>query len=257
MFEIFLGQVFLIYDVLIEIFINFVRLDLVERITRFYIIWFLVGIFFFIYFFEKNIRSFFIVLKEYVVYILIFLSLKVSFSALLLFIFLNDYLYILFSKNYLFLLNISWLPLFVQALVIFFVIEFFNYWVHVLLHKYYFLYKNSHIVHHNIKILRWSNGIHDHFFVVFLSVLTTTLVGVLFKISPPVLIFLIIMIDVTSSFSHLGSEYKFKLQNTFLKYFILFPETHAKHHVDEGTWFGVHTPLYDYLFKIKLDLSKK
>lgn len=155
------------------------------------------------------------------------------------------------SKNSLVVFNLSGLPSWVQLIVFFVVLDFVQWFTHILLHKYQFLWQ-FHKVHHSVKEMGFAAHLRYHWMEnIFYKPLKTLGVMVLGGFEPEQAY---IVHFAAIAIGHLNHA-NIKLTWGPLKYLLNNPVMHLYHHayaLPEGKYgvnFGISLSLWDYLFK--------
>ncbi|WP_430967035.1 sterol desaturase family protein [Spongiimicrobium sp. 2-473A-2-J] len=154
------------------------------------------------------------------------------------------------SSKSLVLVDMSGLPLWIQLIVFFVVLDFVQWFTHILLHRYPFLWK-FHKIHHSVKEMGFAAHLRYHWMEnILYKPLKTLGVMVLGGFEPEqayIVHFLAIAIG------HLNHA-NIKLSWGPLKYLINNPVMHLYHHAYElpegkyGVNFGISLSVWDYLF---------
>lgn len=154
------------------------------------------------------------------------------------------------AKDDLTLVDISDWPLWLQLLVFFVVLDFVQWFTHILLHKYAFLWQ-FHKIHHSVKEMGFAAHLRYHWMEnIFYKPLKTFGVMLLGGFEPD---HAYIVHFIAISIGHLNHS-NVKLTWGPLKYIINNPVMHLYHHsyhLPEGRYgvnFGISLSLWDYLF---------
>lgn len=149
------------------------------------------------------------------------------------------------------ILNLSGMPMWAQLLIFFIILDFVQWFTHILLHKYRVLW-NFHKVHHSVKEMGFAAHLRYHWMEnILYKPLKTLGVMVLGGFEPEqayIVHFLAIAIG------HLNHS-NIKLTYGPLKYLLNNPVMHLYHHsykLPEGSYgvnFGISLSLWDYIFK--------
>jgi sterol desaturase/sphingolipid hydroxylase (fatty acid hydroxylase superfamily) len=149
------------------------------------------------------------------------------------------------------LLDLSSLPAWAQLLIFFIVLDFVQWFTHILLHKYKILW-NFHKVHHSVKEMGFAAHLRYHWMEnIFYKPLKTLGVMVLGGFEPEQA-FIVHFLAI--SIGHLNHS-NIKLTYGPLKYVFNNPVMHLYHHayvLPEGSYgvnFGISLSLWDYIFK--------
>lgn len=163
-------------------------------------------------------------------------------------IFLND---IGISTKSLTVIDISTLPMWAQLLLFFIILDFVQWFTHVLLHKYPFLWR-FHKIHHSVKEMGFAAHLRYHWMEnIFYKPLKTIGVMILGGFEPEqayIVHFFAIMIG---HFNHAN----IKITWGPLKYLLNNPVMHLYHHSysipknSYGVNFGISLSIWDYIFK--------
>ncbi|MDC7994325.1 sterol desaturase family protein [Altibacter sp. HG106] len=142
-------------------------------------------------------------------------------------------------------------PMWLQLLVFFVVLDFVQWFTHVLLHKYSFLWK-YHKVHHSVKEMGFAAHLRYHWMEnILYKPLKTFGVMILFGFEPAQAFIVHFLAITIGHFNHAN----IKITWGPLKYIFNNPVMHLYHHAYElpkGTYgvnFGISLSLWDYLFK--------
>ena len=154
------------------------------------------------------------------------------------------------SKSIAFIDPSSW-PMWLQLLVFFVILDFVQWFTHILLHKYSFLWK-FHKVHHSVKEMGFAAHLRYHWMEnIFYKPLKTFAVMILFGFEPEQAYIVHFIAITIGHFNHAN----IKITWGPLKYIINNPVMHLHHHaydVPEGRYgvnFGISLSLWDYIFK--------
>ena len=150
------------------------------------------------------------------------------------------------------ILDISSLPMWSQLLVFFLLLDFFQWFTHVLLHRFNVLWR-FHKVHHSVKEMGFASHLRYHWmeniFYKPLKVFAVMLLGGF----EPTQAFIVHFIAIT--IGHLNHA-NIKLSYGPLKYIFNNPVMHLYHHAftlpntrKHGVNFGISLSLWDYIFK--------
>ncbi len=142
-------------------------------------------------------------------------------------------------------------PMWLQLVVFFIVLDFVQWFTHVLLHKYSFLWK-YHKVHHSVKEMGFAAHLRYHWMEnILYKPLKTFGVMILFGFEPAQAFIVHFLAITIGHFNHAN----IKITWGPLKYIFNNPVMHLYHHAYElpkGTYgvnFGISLSLWDYLFK--------
>ncbi len=149
------------------------------------------------------------------------------------------------------LINLSDLPMWAQLILFFMASDFVQWFTHVLLHKFPFLWK-FHKVHHSVKEMGFAAHLRYHWMEnIFYKPLKVFVVMILGGFEPEQA-FIVHFIAITiGHFNHAN----IKITWGVFKYFFNNPVMHLYHHaytLPEGKYgvnFGISLSLWDYLFK--------
>ena len=154
------------------------------------------------------------------------------------------------SKSIAFIDPSSW-PMWLQLLVFFVILDFVQWFTHILLHKYSFLWK-FHKVHHSVKEMGFASHLRYHWMEnIFYKPLKIFAVMILFGFEPEQAYIVHFIAITIGHFNHAN----IKITWGPLKYIINNPVMHLHHHaydVPEGRYgvnFGISLSLWDYIFK--------
>ncbi|MBL4604097.1 MAG: sterol desaturase family protein [Flavobacteriaceae bacterium] len=149
------------------------------------------------------------------------------------------------------LMNLSEFPMWLQLIVFFIILDFVQWFTHVLLHKFSFLWK-FHKVHHSVKEMGFAAHLRYHWMEnIFYKPLKTFGVMILGGFEPTQA-FIVHFLAIT--IGHLNHA-NIKITWGVLKYFFNNPVMHLYHHAYTlpkgkiGVNFGISLSLWDYLFK--------
>lgn len=142
-------------------------------------------------------------------------------------------------------------PMWLQLLLFFIVLDFVQWFTHVLLHKYPFLWK-FHKVHHSVKEMGFAAHLRYHWMEnILYKPLKTFGVMILFGFEPEQAYIVHFLAITIGHFNHSN----IKITWGPLKYILNNPVMHLYHHsyvLPEGTYgvnFGISLSLWDYIFK--------
>jgi len=149
------------------------------------------------------------------------------------------------------LVDFSTWPQWIQLLVFFFVLDFVQWFTHILLHKYEFLWK-FHKVHHSVKEMGFAAHLRYHWMEnIFYKPLKTFGVMLLGGFEPEQAYIIHFMAITIGHINHAN----IKVTWGPLKYIFNNPVMHLYHHAYElpegrfGVNFGISLSLWDYIFK--------
>ncbi len=155
------------------------------------------------------------------------------------------------SKSSLTLIDLSSLPTWAQLIVFFVVLDFVQWFTHVLLHKYEFLWK-FHKIHHSVKEMGFAAHLRYHWMEnIFYKPLKTLGVMVLGGFEPEQAFIVHFFAIAIGHFNHSN----IKITWGPLKYVLNNPVMHLYHHAyvlpkgSYGVNFGISLSLWDYIFK--------
>lgn len=155
------------------------------------------------------------------------------------------------SSKSLTILDLSDLPMWGQLIIFFIILDFVQWFTHILLHKYPFLWK-FHKVHHSVKEMGFAAHLRYHWMEnIFYKPLKTLAVMVLGGFEPEQA-YIVHFVAIT--IGHLNHS-NIKITWGPLKYILNNPVMHLYHHVydlPKGTYgvnFGISLSLWDYIFK--------
>ncbi|WP_406683702.1 sterol desaturase family protein [Seonamhaeicola sp. MEBiC1930] len=150
------------------------------------------------------------------------------------------------------LIDLSGLPVFIELLIFFLILDFVQWFTHVVLHRFEFLWK-FHKVHHSVKEMGFAAHLRYHW-----------MENILYK---PLKVFAVMLIGgfepnqafiihfVAIAIGHLNHS-NIKLTYGPLKYILNNPVMHLYHHAytlpnerKHGVNFGISLSLWDYIFK--------
>jgi sterol desaturase/sphingolipid hydroxylase (fatty acid hydroxylase superfamily) len=149
------------------------------------------------------------------------------------------------------LIDLASLPMWVQLVVFFVLLDFFQWFTHILLHKYSFLWQ-FHKIHHSVKEMGFAAHFRYHWMENILYKPLKTLGVILLGGFEPQQAFIVHFFAI--SIGHLNHA-NVKLTWGPLKYVFNNPVMHLYHHSYElpegkyGVNFGISLSLWDYLFK--------
>ncbi len=155
------------------------------------------------------------------------------------------------SPDSLTLLNLSSFPMWAELAVFFVLLDFFQWFTHILLHKYSFLWQ-FHKIHHSVKEMGFAAHFRYHWMENILYKPLKTLGVMLLGGFEPQQAFIVHFIAI--SIGHLNHA-NVKLTWGPLKYLFNNPVMHLYHHSYElpegkyGVNFGISLSLWDYIFK--------
>lgn len=149
------------------------------------------------------------------------------------------------------IVNLASLPMWVQLLIFFVVLDFVQWFTHVLLHKYSFLWK-FHKVHHSVKEMGFAAHLRYHWMEnILYKPLKTFGVMILGGFEPTQAYIVHFLAISIGHFNHAN----IKITWGILKYIFNNPVMHLYHHAYHlpkekyGVNFGISLSLWDYLFK--------
>lgn len=149
------------------------------------------------------------------------------------------------------ILDISAWPMWLQLLVFFIILDFVQWFTHILLHKYRFLWK-FHKVHHSVKEMGFAAHLRYHWMEnIFYKPLKTFGVMILGGFEPEQAFIVHFLAISIGHFNHSN----IKITWGPLKYLLNNPVMHLYHHsyvLPEGSYgvnFGISLSLWDYIFK--------
>ncbi len=155
------------------------------------------------------------------------------------------------SSKSLTILDLSDLPMWGQLIIFFIILDFVQWFTHILLHKYPFLWK-FHKVHHSVKEMGFAAHLRYHWMEnIFYKPLKTLAVMVLGGFEPEQA-YIVHFVAIT--IGHLNHS-NIKITWGPLKYILNNPVMHLYHHVYDlpkgsyGVNFGISLSLWDYIFK--------
>lgn len=155
------------------------------------------------------------------------------------------------KANSLSLLNLQSLPMWVQLVIFFVIVDFVQWFTHVLLHKFSFLWK-FHKVHHSVKEMGFAAHLRYHWMEnVLYKPLKTFAVMILGGFEPEQAYIVHFTAIIIGHFNHSN----IKITWGIFKYFFNNPVMHLYHHaytLPEGRFgvnFGISLSLWDYIFK--------
>lgn len=149
------------------------------------------------------------------------------------------------------LINISEFPLWLQLAVFFIILDFVQWFTHVLLHKFPFLWR-FHKVHHSVKEMGFAAHLRYHWMEnIFYKPLKTFAVMILGGFEPEQAFIVHFAAITIGHFNHSN----IKITWGVLKYIFNNPVMHLYHHAHTlpkgrfGVNFGISLSLWDYIFK--------
>ena len=150
------------------------------------------------------------------------------------------------------LLDLSSLPIWAELLIFFIILDFVQWFTHVLLHKFEFLWK-FHKVHHSVKEMGFAAHLRYHWMENILYKPLKTIGVMLIGGFEPEQAYIVHFAAI--SIGHLNHA-NIKLSWGFLKYLLNSPVMHLYHHIKElpthkpnGINFGISLSIWDYIFK--------
>jgi len=156
-----------------------------------------------------------------------------------------------FTAQSLAIVNISSLPMWAQLLIFFIVLDFVQWFTHVLLHKYPFLWK-FHKVHHSVKEMGFAAHLRYHWMEnILYKPLKTFGVMILGGFEPEQAYIVHFLAISIGHFNHAN----IKITWGAFKYLFNNPVMHLYHHAyhlpkgKNGVNFGISLSLWDYIFK--------
>tara|TARA_R110002050_G_scaffold25604_12_gene68284 strand:+ start:37182 stop:38057 length:876 start_codon:yes stop_codon:yes gene_type:complete len=149
------------------------------------------------------------------------------------------------------LLDMSHFPNWLQLLIFFIILDFVQWFTHILLHKYPFLWK-FHQIHHSVKEMGFAAHLRYHWMEnVFYKPLKTFGVMILGGFEPEHAYIVHFFAIAIGHFNHAN----IKITWGWLKYILNNPVMHLYHHAHDlpdgkyGVNFGISLSLWDYIFK--------
>ncbi|RAJ12650.1 sterol desaturase family protein [Arenibacter echinorum] len=149
------------------------------------------------------------------------------------------------------LIDMSQFPSWLQLLTFFLILDFVQWFTHILLHKYPFLWK-FHQIHHSVKEMGFAAHLRYHWMEnVFYKPLKTFGVMILGGFEPEQAYIVHFFAIAIGHFNHAN----IKITWGPLKYFLNNPVMHLYHHAHDlpagkyGVNFGISLSLWDYIFK--------
>tara|TARA_R110000796_G_scaffold47977_5_gene115112 strand:- start:74666 stop:75541 length:876 start_codon:yes stop_codon:yes gene_type:complete len=149
------------------------------------------------------------------------------------------------------LIDMSQFPSWFQLLIFFLILDFVQWFTHILLHKYSFLWK-FHQIHHSVKEMGFAAHLRYHWMEnVFYKPLKTFGVMILGGFEPEQAYIVHFFAIAIGHFNHAN----IKITWGPLKYFLNNPVMHLYHHAHDlpdgkyGVNFGISLSLWDYIFK--------
>tara|TARA_R110002049_G_scaffold21300_2_gene77882 strand:+ start:44 stop:829 length:786 start_codon:yes stop_codon:yes gene_type:complete len=149
------------------------------------------------------------------------------------------------------LIDMSQFPSWLQLLIFFLILDFVQWFTHILLHKYSFLWK-FHQIHHSVKEMGFAAHLRYHWMEnVFYKPLKTFGVMILGGFEPEQAYIVHFFAIAIGHFNHAN----IKITWGPLKYFLNNPVMHLYHHAHDlpdgkyGVNFGISLSLWDYIFK--------
>jgi sterol desaturase/sphingolipid hydroxylase (fatty acid hydroxylase superfamily) len=150
------------------------------------------------------------------------------------------------------ILDLSSMPVWAELLIFFIILDFVQWFTHVLLHKYEFLWR-FHKVHHSVKEMGFAAHLRYHWMENILYKPLKTLGVMLIGGFEPQQAFIVHFFAISiGHFNHAN----IKITWGFLKYIFNNPVMHLYHHVKalpvdrpNGINFGISLSIWDYIFK--------
>lgn len=149
------------------------------------------------------------------------------------------------------LIDMSQFPSWLQLLIFFLILDFVQWFTHILLHKYPFLWK-FHQIHHSVKEMGFAAHLRYHWMEnVFYKPLKTFGVMILGGFEPEQAYIVHFLAIAIGHFNHAN----IKITWGPLKYILNNPVMHLYHHAHDlpdgkyGVNFGISLSLWDYIFK--------
>jgi|TARA_R110001583_G_scaffold33298_6_gene112440 sterol desaturase/sphingolipid hydroxylase (fatty acid hydroxylase superfamily) len=149
------------------------------------------------------------------------------------------------------LIDMSQFPSWLQLLIFFLILDFVQWFTHILLHKYSFLWK-FHQIHHSVKEMGFAAHLRYHWMEnVFYKPLKTFGVMILGGFEPEQAYIVHFFAIAIGHFNHAN----IKITWGPLRYFLNNPVMHLYHHAHDlpdgkyGVNFGISLSLWDYIFK--------
>lgn len=149
------------------------------------------------------------------------------------------------------IVDLSTLPMWVQLIVFFIVLDFVQWFTHILLHKYPFLWQ-FHKIHHTVKEMGFAAHLRYHWMEnIFYKPLKTIGIMILGGFEPEQAYIIHFVAIIIGHLNHAN----IKITWGVLKYIINNPVMHLYHHAYTipkdryGVNFGISLSLWDYIFK--------
>lgn len=150
------------------------------------------------------------------------------------------------------LINISYLPLVLQVLIIYLSSEFCIYWLHRSVHRHVVpLISRAHHFHHSVTTdMEWVNSKKEHYLVLFLFVFVFSFFFfIIFHPSGAARAVALGVYVLLNAFSHLNSH----ISVAYLDRVFLFPKDHLRHHTKRSGPYGITLSLFDTIFDTRGD----
>ena len=142
------------------------------------------------------------------------------------------------------------MPQWLNMIICFFIIDFFQYWNHRLHHKLSLLWR-LHRLHHSDKVVDSLTTLLHHPLEILSTFLVVTALYILFDIAMVVIFYYSILFSIHAAFAHTSLAINPKFDK-FLSYLIVTPSIHRLHHAlnlkDSNSNFGQILTVWDQLF---------
>jgi sterol desaturase/sphingolipid hydroxylase (fatty acid hydroxylase superfamily) len=138
-------------------------------------------------------------------------------------------------------------PLFIQAIEILLITDFFQYWVHRAFHRIPFLWR-FHAIHHSAERMDWLAGSRLHIVDIVVTRGLSYVPLFVLGFTEAALLMYGVIVTLQATFIHANVRFTFGP----LRYWVVTPQFHHWHHSDQAEAidknFAVHLPIWDWLF---------
>ena len=147
------------------------------------------------------------------------------------------------------------IPFWLQVIFALVIIDFFLFYIHMISHKYYWLWK-LHAIHHSSERLYFLNGEKRHAIHQLLEGGPGIVICLIIGVPQPVVVTALALLAINMMMQHTNLDYKAGI----LKKLFIVAELHRWHHradfKDAQVNYGAWLVIWDYLFKTNYDDSK-
>lgn len=143
-------------------------------------------------------------------------------------------------------LGLSSLPLYVEAVIAFFLIEFFAYWTHRFFHMNFFLWR-GHATHHTPSSIYWMNNFRNNFLSYLVAFALVYTPMYILGVSKEFLILRFSIFILLAPYQHINADFRLG----FLNYIFCMAPNHRFHHsqnsAEANSNFGLITSIFDII----------